>query len=542
MRTAFVVMLLLSTPDLHAASVQANLIESIVQGGHAQLGPGSEERQLHDALVHFYEPYGYAPAWLNDGVPGEAARNAVDLLGNVAGQGLNPDDYKSSWLRRTLGPADGGRLSPLELAQFDVTLSAAMLRLLRDLHYGRVDPREIGWQLDVAASRHYDPVTALRAAIAKRVLGAAVQAAQPRLPVYTRLEAALATYRKLAREPDLQPIPEKRTVKPGERYSGVAPLARLLTALGDLPAGSAVTPGRYDGKLVEAIRRFQTRHGLDVDGVMGKATFTELNRPLRERVRTIELALERLRWLPELAPGPVIAVNVPSFKLWAFSDPRQSAAELEMNVVVGRSVRTRTPIFMQDMKYVQFSPYWNVPYSILRKEIIPKLRRDPTYLERENMEFVAPDGTVTTEVSDATVSAARTGELRLRQRPGPDNALGGIKFVLPNAMNIYLHGTPAQSLFGKARRDFSHGCIRVADPVGLAHFVLGNDETWSRSRIEALIESGDRQAVRLPQPIPVIIFYSTAVVDHTGRVLFPPDIYHFDPKLEAALAAAAPGR
>lgn len=449
MQTAFAAMLLLSTPDLRAAGLQANLIESIVQGEHAQLGPRSEERERYDALVHFYEPYGYTPAWLKNDIPDEAARNAIDLLGDAAEQGLNPDDYKSSWLRQALSVADGGQLSPLERAQFDVTLSTTMLRFLRDLHYGRVSPREIGWHLDVEAGRHYDPVAALRAAITNQALAAAVRAAQPQLPVYTRLEAALATYRKLAGEPGLQPIPASTTIKPGELYDGVGPLARLLTALGDLPAGSAVTPGRYDGKLVEAIRRFQSRHGLDVDGVMGKATFTELNRPLRERVRTIELALERLRWLPELAPGPVIAVNVPSFKLWAFSDPSQSAAELEMNVVVGRSVRTRTPIFMQDMKYVQFSPYWNVPYSILRKEIIPKLRRDPTYLERENMEFVAPDGTVTTEVSDATVSAARTGELRLRQRPGPDNALGGIKFVLPNAMNIYLHGTPAQSLFGE---------------------------------------------------------------------------------------------
>jgi murein L,D-transpeptidase YcbB/YkuD len=247
-----------------------------------------------------------------------------------------------------------------------------------------------------------------------------------------------------------------------------------------------------------------------------------------------------LRWLPDLPPGPVVAINVPSFKLWAFSDPRQpGSADLETNVVVGRATHTPTPVFMQDMRYVEFSPYWNVPPSILRKEMIPTLRRDPGYLTREDLEFVGRDGKVSTEVSDVTLAATLVGQLRLRQRPGPKNALGGIKFVLPNAMDIYLHSTPAQALFERPRRDFSHGCIRVAGAVALARFVLSDKVEWTQARIEEAMASGRRQTAQLSRPIPVIIFYSTVVVKRDGSVLFPPDIYGYDLTLERALAARA---
>jgi murein L,D-transpeptidase YcbB/YkuD len=219
--------------------------------------------------------------------------------------------------------------------------------------------------------------------------------AELRLPIYQRLKTTLAAYRRLAQDDSLRPLPEQKTLQPGQFYEATAALAHLLAALGDLPVGTQVAPDRYDGALIAAIKRFQDRHGLRSDGVLGKATFAELNVSLARRVRQIELALERLRWLPDLPPGPVVAVNVPSFKLWAFNDPRQpESADLETNVVVGRATLTPTPVFMQDMRYVEFSPYWNVPPSILRKEMIPRLRRDPGYLAREDLEFVERDGSV----------------------------------------------------------------------------------------------------------------------------------------------------
>jgi L,D-transpeptidase YcbB len=491
-------------------------------------------------LERFYGPIAYEPAWFDGDAPRKQANDAVNLLADAKTQGLDPVDYDAPWLQARLDVAGRTRLPPGEQAHVDAALTIAVFRYLTDLHRGRIDARSLRWALDVMPKRSYDLSSVLRDAMARDALTSMVAEAEPRLPIYQRLKTTLAAYRRLAQDASLRPLPAQETLQPGQPYEATAALAHLLAALGDLPVATQVAPDRYDGALIAAVKRFQDRHGLRSDGVLGKATIAQLNVPLARRVRQIELALERLRWLPDLPPGPVVAINVPSFKLWAFSDPRQpGSADLETNVVVGRATHTPTPVFMQDMRYVEFSPYWNVPPSILRKEMIPTLRRDPGYLTREDLEFVGRDGKVSTEVSDVTLAATLVGQLRLRQRPGPKNALGGIKFVLPNAMDIYLHSTPAQALFERPRRDFSHGCIRVAGAVALARFVLSDKVEWTQARIEEAMASGRRQTAQLSRPIPVIIFYSTVVVKRDGSVLFPPDIYGYDLTLERALAARA---
>jgi L,D-transpeptidase YcbB len=495
--------------------------------------------RYRNELERFYGSMAYGAVWFDGAAPRKQANAAVHLLADAKTEGLDPADYDVPWLQAQLVVAASTGLPSGELANLDVALTIAIFRYLTDLHGGRIDPRSLGWALDVVPKRSYELSTVLRDAMARDALVSMIAEAEPQLPIYQRLKTSLAAYRHLAQDASLlRRLPDQKKLLPSEFYEAVAALARLLVAVGDLPVGAQFTPDRYDGALIAAVKRFQDRHGLRSDGVLGTATFAELNVSLARRVRQIELALERLRWLPDLPPGPVVAVNVPSFKLWAFNDPRQpGSTDLETNVVVGRATTTPTPVFMQDMHYVEFSPYWNVPTSILRKEIIPRLRRDPGYLAHEDLEFVGRHGKVSTEVSDGTLSAALAGHLRLRQRPGPKNALGGIKFVLPNAMNIYLHDTPAQDLFERARRDFSHGCIRVAGAGALARFVLSDQAEWTSARIEEAMGSGRRQIVRLSRPIPVVIFYTTVVVERDGRVLFPPDIYGYDLPLERALAA-----
>ena len=487
-------------------------------------------------LKRFYERTAYEPAWFDSGAPRKQANDALNLLAGAETQGLDPADYNAPWLQARFGVANKIRMLPAEQAHLDVALTLALFRYLIDLHNGRINPRSVGWALDVAPKLTYDVDSALRNALAHDGVASLTANAEPPLPLYQRLKATLAIYRHLAQDISFLPIPVQNKLQMGQPYTGAAALAHLLTALGDLPVGAQVAADRYDGALIAAVKRFQDRHGLQSDAVLGKATFAELNVPLARRVRQIGLALERLRWLPDLPSGPVIAVNVPSFKLWAFNNTLQpGSADLETNVVVGRATKTPTPIFMQDMRYVEFSPYWNVPTSILRKEIVPRLRRDPGSLARDGLEFIGRDGNVTQEVSDATLAAALAGQLRLRQRPGPKNALGGIKFVLPNAMDVYLHSTPARDLFERPRRDFSHGCIRVDDALALVQFVLSDRPEWTQARIERAMARGKPQTVQLSRPIPVIIFYSTVVVERDGRVLFPPDIYGYDPKLERAL-------
>jgi L,D-transpeptidase YcbB len=267
--------------------------------------------------------------------------------------------------------------------------------------------------------------------------------------------------------------------------------------------------------------------------------------PLATRVRQIELALERLRWLPHLGHERFLAVNIPMFRLWAWdSIPPDGAPSFDMGVIVGRALDTRTPVFVEEMRSIIIRPYWNIPSSILRHEILPAIERDPEYLRRQDMEIVSGSGDDAHPVPATAENLARLreGRLRVRQRPGPNNALGLVKFVFPNDENVYMHGTPAMQLFSRSRRDFSHGCVRLEDPVALAEWVLNDQPEWTRDRILAAMQGSAPRRVNLRQPIQVILFYITAVVmPDDGTVRFADDIYGHDARLEKALAGRSPG-
>ncbi len=492
-------------------------------------------------LIAFYGASGYAPQWLADE---RAWRAALAELAAAPTHGLDAADYDVEWLQGEFVAIAAGDRASERGPRADVALTVSLFRLVSDLHRGRVTPERAGFRFR-RTDTPLDVGALVSAGLAAGDLHAAVVTAEPSFPLYRRLEDALARYRALAGEalPEVPPLPRGvRKVEPGGSYAGAAAIAERLRRVGDLPADAA-TPGenRYDGALVDAVRAFQDRHGLKADGVLGRETLSALALPFSARVRQLELTLERLRWLPELSPGPVIAVNIPSFRLWAFANGREdSAAKLSMPVIVGGAVAAKkTPVFIGDMRYVEFSPYWNVPPEIQRTEIVPRLRRDPDYWQREEFEAVpvGAKGAAITTLDAATLDGLESGALRVRQRPGEKNALGAVKFVLPNTMDIYLHGTPAQGLFERSRRDFSHGCIRVADPSALAAFVLSDQPAWTSERIAAAMAAGTMSTARLTRPIPVVIFYTTAIVDAAGRVLFTPDIYRYDAKLESALKA-----
>jgi murein L,D-transpeptidase YcbB/YkuD len=296
-------------------------------------------------------------------------------------------------------------------------------------------------------------------------------------------------------------------------------LATLLRRLGDLPGNAVISEATYSGALVEGVKHFQARHGLDSDGVLGSATLRALNVPLSQRARQIELTLERWRWLPHSFARPPIIVNIPEFELRALDESGRAA--LRMKVVVGKAYGHQTPVFSAEMTYLIFRPYWDVPESIARKELLPKAAADPEYFVKNHYE---------------TVPTASGGS-RVRQAPGPDNALGGVKFLFPNEYNVYLHGTPAVELFSKSRRDFSHGCIRVEKPEELATWVLRNKPEWTRERIREAMNSAQSLRVNLDTPIPVLIVYGTTVVAGDGDIRFFDDIYGFDASLAQTLAA-----
>lgn len=451
--------------------------------------------------------------------PEALQREARQILDGAAAEGLAPDDYRD-------GPAE-----------------AAFRRFLQHLHFGRIRPRDLGFGVAGAPGDAGFVDAALAAAVAAGRLEQAVRALAPPMAQYRQLRDALARHRSLsasaAQWPALPPVPKK--LEAGQPYAGVAALRERLVALGDLAAEATVSSTQYEGALVDALRRFQSRHGLEPDGVLGRSTMATLNVAPSQRVRQIELAMERLRWLPPRTARPVIAINIPMFRLWAWdAGAAESASALSMEVIVGRAVRTQTPVFADEMTHLIFRPYWNVPRSILRNEVLPAALRDPGYLARHDMEIVSGPGDDATPVAATpeALEAARAGVLRIRQRPGPKNSLGLVKFIFPNDDNVYLHGTPARELFARSRRDFSHGCVRVQNPPALAQWLLKDQPAWNAERIAAAMEGTRSQQVNLSAPVPVLLYYLTAAVSpDDGLLHFADDIYGHDAALDRALKA-----
>ncbi|MCX7255479.1 MAG: L,D-transpeptidase family protein [Polaromonas sp.] len=477
--------------------------------------------------------------WFEGKRPSLQARQAAELLATSATHGLEPQDYNASALRQAILNAAHGVPQAITVERMDQALTSAMEHYLKDVHQGRIDPKKIQHNFN-PPRRAFDPAAYLQTALAARRLPQAAAEAAPHLPLYEELRTVLAYYRERGDDPAWQqPLPAlpggARKLAPGQRYAGLSVLAQRLVALGDL-APDVALPTKYEGLLVPAVQSFQTRHGIAPDGVIGKSTLVQLQVTPAARVRQIELALERLRWTPFKQGPRMVVINIPEFVLRAYDvEGERIHVRQEMRIVVGKALDRRTPLFNEEMRFVEFSPYWNVPPSIARAEIIPQLRRDPGYLAREGMEFVSADGAlVDSAVTPARLKAVLAGQWRIRQRPGPKNALGDIKFVFPNTDNIYLHHTSAVNLFERERRDLSHGCIRVEKPVALAKFVLGNMPQWSEERIKKAMNRGESSTLRLTEPIPVVIAYETALVKD-GAIYFFEDIYGLDRRLDAAL-------
>ena len=383
---------------------------------------------------------------------------------------------------------------------------------------------------DRSIARHQGALVALLALL---ICGPAMTQMLPTsIPHYQLLKQALTRYRTLAADPGLTRLPplSTRSVKPGQAYAGSEALRRLLITTGDMrDSAPSPTPGMLDEALAEGLRNFQRRHGLTEDGVLGAGTYRALTVPLAQRVLQIERTLKRWEQLPANPGTRTLFINIPPFRLIGLRTPQDTETQmLRMDVVVGRNERRlRTPTMVTELTDVIFHPYWEVPTSILHHELLPAIRRDPTYLEANHLEIVSAQGSLL-EANAAGIESLSTGKARLRQRPGADNALGRVKFVLNNDMSIYLHDTPATALFARPRRAFSHGCVRVSDPTALARFALQDDASWSAERIQAMMDGEQTLRVHLPKPIRVYFVYGTALAMENGEVRFYEDVYGLD--------------
>ena len=496
-----------------------------------------------DHMRNFYQPTNYTLAWTRDGLPTPQALAIIDLLKQADSRGLDPEDYDGSrWadrLARLQTPQAAGAT-----AIFDAALTVCVMRYISDNHIGKINPGHFKFGLSVEAKK-YDLPAFLRERLVngRDVKGELAQIGPP-FAGYKRTLEALQHYLQLAGEDDGEklPVPNK-TIAPDSPYEGAPRLMRLLRLLGDLPANTAIPADSnlYQGALVDAVKSFQSRHGLKPDGRLDSQTLANLNTPLSQRVGQLRLMLERWHWLPDRFTEPPIVVNIPEFRLRAYDSSQNPV--LTMNVIVGKAFRHKTPVFEKDMRFVIFRPYWNVPPSIQRSEIVPAVQKDRDYIAKKGFEVVTPAGQVVTSgaITDEVLAQLRSGKLAVRQKPGATNALGLVKLMFPNEYNVYLHSTPAPQLFSQTRRDFSHGCIRVEKPAELAAWVLRDKPEWNVERAVAAMTSGkDNLQVNLTDPIPVLILYGTAVADPDGRVSFFDDIYGYDDELQKALAKGYP--
>ncbi|HXX00681.1 MAG TPA: L,D-transpeptidase family protein [Candidatus Acidoferrales bacterium] len=520
-------------------------MRSIIESGRLDDLRWPEFRGYQADIATFYQSYRYALPWIRDMQATNQARAVIEALSRADEKGLSPDDYD--------GPRWADRLARLQpntsqtdeagTVRFDVALTVSLMHYVSDLHTGRIDPHLFGIDVNIAKRKCDLPKFLSEQIVPAADVRAALLRVEPSYPGYERTIRALETYRRLAKEKTGQPFPAtNRAIAPGQSYSSAPRLRQFLQLVGDLAADAPIPSDetKYDSALADAVRRFQERHGLTPDGRIGPKTLEELNVPLESRVRQIELTLERWRWLPAQYGEAPIVVNIPGFMLRAYDDAFHVA--VTMKVVVGRAYDHETPIFMSRLQSVVFRPYWDIPVSIAREEIVPAIEDDPEYLAKQNMEIVNGRGEVvaTDTVNRHLLNQIGAGSLSVRQKPGPNNALGLIKFQFPNEYSVYMHDTPARLLFSRSQRDFSHGCIRLEKPEELAGWVLRDNPGWDPDRILAAMNGEATLEVKLVHPIPVLVVYGTAIDLEDGIVRFYDDIYGQDAKLEEALRSEYP--
>ena len=492
----------------------------------------------HPQLDNFYRRRGYQPAWLESGRPGRLAGELLQVLGNAAAEGLCPEDYHLDQIEFLLAfppppPGLEALVRPVA-ARLDLLLSDAFLLYVTDLVEGRVDPKRVfaDWHVQ---SRHVNPSRLLEFALQQGHVKSVLSDLLPPHPAYFALRLVLAEYQRQWLQGDWPVIPDGPTLRPGMADPRLPLLRQRLQAAGDLAAGAG-SDLAFDPAMVAAIKAFKDRHGLSADGVLGPGTLAALNVPITTRIRQLELNLERWRWLPKSLGAHHILVNIADFRLTVVEDARPV---LSMPVVVGTAFR-KTPVFSGRLSYLELSPYWYVPPTILREDLLPKVKADPGLLAAHHFEIVGWDGKTTIDPAtiDWQLVEAEKFPGMLRQQPGPWNPLGRVKFMFPNPYSVYLHDTADPRLFGRAVRSFSSGCIRIQQPFELARDLLARGGGATLELEQEPLPAEPRR-VDLEDPLPVHILYWTAWVDHDGRIHFRDDIYWRDLDLDLALATDA---
>jgi murein L,D-transpeptidase YcbB/YkuD len=488
-----------------------------------------EKKELGPSLKRFYKERSYKTAWFDGDKPTDAVEAFINTARNAASEGLNPSDYNVNELEKKFAALkesnNGGRAQ--KAADLDLLLSSEFCNYAIDMKEGitREQKEMIGWFIKESNFK-YDSL--LRLALSSNAADAFKQL-QPQHPQYAQLKAMLASYREMEKKGGWPQVSGVKKLKKGDTSDAVVRLRERLIMTGDLKQGATnfYDPKLFDNNLEMGVKNFQTRHGLEPDGIVAGNTLKALNISVRERIVQVLVNMERWRQVPQHLGSEHFLVNIPEFKLHVTKDNKPA---FDMRVIVGKDFKA-TPIFSDHLQNVVFSPYWNIPKSIIAEEILPGMQRDPSYLSRHHMEAMKGFGKDAIRVRAWEVPWYNIDDDNfqywIRQVPGDDNPLGLVKFLFPNSYNVYLHGTSQESLFSAVKRSFSHGCIRVEDPFKVAQYVLSDQPEWTPDRIRKAMHSNEEQFVKC-RHIPVYILYFTTWMDESGKVEIRDDIYGLD--------------
>lgn len=473
----------------------------------------------------FYREREFQLAWYKNNEMVPQAEKMLDVIRKASDEGLDPADYlvidfEKLFAELKASKKDFERFSIVQ-KEIDVALTATYFVWASDYYRGVVVPnenKEIEW--DVKRNKIRLDM-ALLTALGEREKKYSYANFSPLHPEYTRLKTALAAYRKMQEAGNWPIVQAAPKLKKGMKSPVIPALAMRLGV--NIESGTV-----YSEELFNAVKQFQTDQGLKPDGVLGAETIRIMNIPLKDRIRQIILNMERWRWLPGSFEPNYLLVNIPEFKVYVFE---KGKSKISMDVIVGKALNS-TPVFSDKMEYVVLSPYWNVPFSIIKEDLAPKLASNPSYLDRLDMEIITAEGQ---NVSPSSINWNNLSEdnwnYTLRRRPGPNNDLGDVKFIFPNSNNIYLHDTPHDELFSQAERGFSHGCVRVEKPIDLAVYLLRDQAIWDREKILSTISKRKEKQIKLKETLPVYLVYFTAFTDESGKVHFRDDIYGHDKTL-----------
>jgi murein L,D-transpeptidase YcbB/YkuD len=496
------------------------LVEQLRTDGQVRIGTASVSSTR--ILPEFYGRRDFRNAWERPQVVAEF----TEALADVHRDGLDPQDYHLAELQQRRTQGQKGHAQKAEAsADLDFLLTDALARLVAHLLSGKVDPvaLESNWNL-MRNIGDADPADMLQRLLNSEQIASELQRLRPSTDSYQRLRAALADYRKIRNQGGWPDVADGPSLKRGMRDPRVGVVRQRLQITGDV-AGNPPDHDLFDKALRRGVIRFQKRHRLTADGVVGPQTRAAMNVPVKERIGQIRVNLERARWLPRTDPGDFIMVDTASSELTLL---RKNEPVWNTDVRIGKQCR-RTPVLTAAMNRLVLNPAWTVPPSALRETMWSAARRDPAYLADKKLEVIDANGNIVpTESLDGPAFSAHNPRFQLRQKPGADNALGRIKFDFPNPHDVYLHDTPNADLFQHSTQSFSSGCIRVENPLGLATRLMEDDNSWSAEALEQAIDSESTQIVRLGTPFPVLVLYRTVSVNENGTVTFQPDVEQRD--------------